>query len=132
MALWYGADDTGHLAVFQAEHSVPGAGGELVAYDELRDGALDLTLALSRLLRTDQRPVPGVHVRVRAGLLQMLAAPEIVTRYATAFEPLADGVVVARFPPPQRGRESSFMPGVRTFGAGDSDPVSSLERAHAD
>lgn len=132
MPKWYGVDDAGHVAMFDAEHTVPDARGELRDYDESTDEALDVTLALSRLLRTEVRPVRGVHARIRAGELQMLASPGTIQPYATHVERIVDAVILARFAPPQRGRESGFMPGLRTFGAGESESVSELERAHAD
>ena len=132
MPTWFAVDDVGRLAVFWAEHTVPGEHGELVDYDEGRDEVLDLSVELSRLLRTEQRPVPGVHAGVTAGELQMLAPMETVQRYATYVEPLAEGLVRAIFKGPHRGIASTFMPEVRTFGAGGPDPVSQLSRLHAE
>ena len=118
--------------MFDAEHGLPGPTGELRPYQDREDDALDLTLELSRMLRPEKRPSPGVHVKVRAGQLQLLASPDSLAPYVLFAARISEDVVLARFAPPKRGRESSFLPGLRTFGDGDADPVSELERLHAE
>ena len=126
MPRWFSRDQDGHLGVFDAEHVVPRVVGDIPEED------LDLTYDISRMLRTEHRPVRDVHARVRAGTLQMIASAAQVRRYADHVEPLTDAVIVARFPPQQRGRAAPFMSGIRTFGTGDPDEPSALDRAHAD
>jgi hypothetical protein len=62
----------------------------------------------------------------------MLASLARVRPYALESTALGDEVVLARFAARARGQAASFMPGLRTFGAGEAEPRSALERAHAD
>ncbi len=120
---WFGVDSSGELGVFVSEHAVPKA-----ARGPEED--LDLTPQLTRLLRTDHRPAAGIHVKVRAGDVLMIATAAAVRDYAVA-DPVTYEVVAASFAPVQRDRAATFMPGIRTFGTGGAEELSNLERAHA-
>jgi hypothetical protein len=126
MARWFSTDKNGHLGVFDAEHVLPEVVGDLSEDD------LDLTFEISRLVRVENRPARGVHARVRGGTLQMIASVANGRRYAEHVEAVTDDVIVARFTPPQRGHAATFMPGLRTFGTGELDERSPLERAHVE
>jgi len=126
MPHWFSRDNNGHLGVFDAEHIIPEVVGDLSEDD------LDLTLEISRLVRVEHRPVRGVHARVRGGTLQMIASVANGRRYAERVETVTDDVIVAWFTPPERGHAAAFMPGIRTFGTGELDEPSSLERAHVE
>jgi len=126
MPRWFSQDKDGHLGVFVAEHVLP----DVVR--DLPEGDLDLTLEISRMLRTGDRPVRGAHARVRAGQLQMIASVAAVRKYAEQIATVTDDTVVATFSRPQRGRAAAFMPGIRTFGTGEANEPSLLERVHAD
>ena len=123
---WFSCDKDGHLGVFDAEHIVP----EIVV--DLPEDDLNLTFEISRLLRIENRPVRYVHAQVRGGELEMIASALDMRRYAELVQTVTKDVILARFPSPQRGRAASFMPGIRTFGTGKAEELSSLERAHAE
>jgi hypothetical protein len=126
MPRWFSRDKDGHLGVFHAEHMIPEVVGDLPEDD------LDLAFEISRMLRIENRPVRGVHVSIRGGDVQMIASAADVQRYAEHVETVTDDVIVAWFTPPQRGRAADFMQGIRTFGTGEAQEASSLERAHAE
>lgn len=121
-ARWLAIDRNGHIAVFDSEVRVP------VIVDEPEAGH-ELVADIVRVLRLDRLPVRGRHVDIRAGAVLMVADEDLVREEKAAVEPVTRDVVAARFPPPRRGRASSFMTGVRTFGEGDEQ--SPLERLHA-
>lgn len=126
MPRWFSHDKDGCLGVFGAEHITPEVVGDLSEDD------LDLTFEISRLVRVENRPIRGVHARVRGGTVQMIASVANGRRYAEHVETVTDDVIVARFTPAQRGRAAAFMPGIRTFGAGEVDELSPLECAHVE
>lgn len=125
MPRWFARDRSGHVGVFNAEHVVPPAAARLP------DEALDFTAELLRLLLGEQQPSRGHHAAVHSGSLHMIAPLASVRRYAFEAVPRTDEIVAARFAARQRGREAGFMPGIRTFGAGEAEPTSALDRAHA-
>lgn len=120
-ARWLAIDRNGHIAVFDSEVRVP------VLVDEPEAG-YELTADIVRVLRLDRLPVRGRHAEARAGAVLMVADEERVREEKAIVEPVTRDVVVARFPPPRRGRAASFMTGVRSFGEGDEP--SALDRLH--
>ncbi|MBA3461194.1 MAG: hypothetical protein H0T46_14615 [Deltaproteobacteria bacterium] len=120
-ARWLAIDRNGHIAVFDSEVRVP------VIVDEPEAGH-ELVADIVRVLRLDRLPVRGRHAHIRAGAVLMVADEELVREEKAAVEPVTREVIAARFPPARRGREASFMTGVRTFGEGDEQ--SPFERLH--
>jgi hypothetical protein len=122
---WFATDRDGFMAVFEGDETA--AVPKTFADPERGDA---LTRTISRELRREMLPVVGSHVNVRAGTVLMRGEAGQLRSWALRVEPLRDGAFVVSFPLAPRGRPATFMPSIRTFGAGD-DPPSAFEQVHS-